>query len=253
MKNIKILCIGNSFSDDMTYLSPQVFKGLGYDCKIGNLFIGGCTLSTHLKNAKSGEVAYDYFVNEGTVWTQSKASLIDALHSEAWDIITMQQASGFSGIAETYRANLWDLVEFVTRNVSDAKSKLYWHKTWSYAKGSDHPHFRFYGNDQNCMDQAIDDCVRNEVLPTGAFSGIIATGDVIKAGREIFNDSLTRDGFHLSVPLGRYLAALVFAFTATEEYAKDPMTQIDGISASQNAIAVKCVKNTMKGDETVGG
>ena len=52
-KTLKILAIGNSFSDDALWLLPDILKSLGINnFRISNLYIGGCVLSTHATNIK---------------------------------------------------------------------------------------------------------------------------------------------------------------------------------------------------------
>ena len=58
---IKILAIGNSFSEDAVeqYLYGLAKAG-GYKVIIGNLYIGGAPLELHLKNAQEDKDVYEY-------------------------------------------------------------------------------------------------------------------------------------------------------------------------------------------------
>src|SRR5699024_3897405 len=58
---IKILTIGNSFSEDAVenYLY-DLAKAAGDSLVIGNLYIGGCSLETHSANAASNAPSYSY-------------------------------------------------------------------------------------------------------------------------------------------------------------------------------------------------
>ena len=47
---MKILCIGNSFSEDATRYIHQIARADGYKMKVVNLYIGGCSFSQHFKN-----------------------------------------------------------------------------------------------------------------------------------------------------------------------------------------------------------
>ena len=50
-KEIKLLAIGNSFSVDALQYFYQIASSLGVnDITIGNLYIGSCSLETHLNN-----------------------------------------------------------------------------------------------------------------------------------------------------------------------------------------------------------
>ena len=63
-KTLKVLAIGNSFSvDGMEYIYG-IAKSAGYtNIVLGNLYIGGCSLSKHESNAKNNAPAYEFFTN----------------------------------------------------------------------------------------------------------------------------------------------------------------------------------------------
>ena len=118
-RTLKILAVGNSFSQDAVeqYLW-ELFDAAGIDAVIGNLFIGGCTLERHRDNARSGDGAYRYRkIVDGVRTETPNVSLDRALNDEAWDIVTLQQASGKSGRYATYQPYLRDLIEHVGRLV----------------------------------------------------------------------------------------------------------------------------------------
>ena len=47
---MKILAIGNSFSQDATRYLHQIAKADNYDLTVVNLYIGGCSMETHWNN-----------------------------------------------------------------------------------------------------------------------------------------------------------------------------------------------------------
>ena len=49
---MKVLCIGNSFSDDAHTFVHEIAASVGQDITIGNLYIGGCPLERHWQNAQ---------------------------------------------------------------------------------------------------------------------------------------------------------------------------------------------------------
>ena len=92
--SLKILAIGNSFSVDAMEYLWDICKDAGYkNVKLGNLYIGGCSLNTHWSNIQSGSNAYTFYQNSTGVWTSKTSSIAYALSSEDWDIVTVQQAS----------------------------------------------------------------------------------------------------------------------------------------------------------------
>ena len=123
-KRLCLLAIGNSFSEDATRWLCELAHAAGVEevC-LGNL------------------------------------SLLDGLTEEAWDIITLQQASGYSGIAETYNADLDALIAFVSAHKKNPDARLYWHMTWAYQSDSNHGDFPRYNKDQMTMYNAITSAV----------------------------------------------------------------------------------------------
>lgn len=213
-KRIKILAIGNSFSvDGMEYLW-NILTDVGYtDIILGNLAIGGCTLDIHADNIKNNSPAYLYGKNNSGAWNWCESKyMLDGLLDEEWDIVTLQQASGFSGQGETYRRKD-EIIEYVRSNIKNSNAKIYWHMTWAYDKNSPHIHYDFYGRDQDIMYNSIVDSVKTAILTDKSFSGVIPTGTAIQNLRGYMGDNVTRDSFHLSESHGRFTAALTWAKT----------------------------------------
>ncbi|MBE7090610.1 MAG: DUF4886 domain-containing protein [Clostridiales bacterium] len=242
---LKILCVGNSFSEDASTYLGEIAKSAGQDVLIGNLVIGGCSLETHLNNLKTDAPQYLYFLNEGNGFVlHENTVLTDALTSEQWDVITLQQASHDSGKPETYEPLPPLLTELQTLCPN---AKFYWHMTWAYQGNSTHWAFpRYYANDQAKMYESILSCVQQQILPDSRFTGVIPNGTAVQNARETFGDNLTRDGFHLSLDLGRYIAALTF-FTTLTGQALDKVTFLpEGVTEQQAELAKKCVENAIK-------
>lgn len=218
MDSLKILAVGNSFSmDGMEYLY-QILEDLKIEkVVLGNLYIPGCSLQTHSSNAENNIAAYTYYKNTTGVWEENpKISLIDTITEEEWDIITFQQASGFSGKPESYEPFLTNLTHYVNQYATNPKVRLAWHLTWAYQKDSDHAAFPDYNNDQIKMYNDIIDAYKTQIKPKKEFSFVIPSGIAIQNARNTkIGDTLTRDGYHLSIPEGRYIAGLTWAQSLT--------------------------------------
>ena len=218
---LRILAIGNSFSDDGTEYFPGLLEAAGIrNVIIARLYIGGCTLERHCTEYSEGLNNYVYYKSRKNKWVtvSGNAGLRDGLRDEAWDIITVQEASGYSGTYENYAEWLPQLMDIIRKEALNPSAAIVWHQTWAYAVNSTHEHFKFYGNSQQQMYSAIRQCVARASeefnLPV-----VIPCGDAIQAARgtrlnnagEVPSDSkvydLTRDGFHLSRQYGRYIAA----------------------------------------------
>ena len=206
MKKVNILALGNSFSQDCMSHVYGILKSLGVeDIQLGNLVIGGCSLETHCNNLRGDLPAYDYESNDKGVWEYAKDYKVsDALALKKWDFIFTQQYSGHSGMAETY-APLDEVLAYFKNNAK-GNPKYGWQMTWAYAQDSQHPAFVDYGNSQQQMYESIVNAVQKVILPKGLT--VIPSGTAVENGRVAFGESLTRDTFHLSLDLGRYIAGL---------------------------------------------
>ena len=205
---LKILAIGNSFSSDsMQYVYDVAMAAGVQDIYLGNMYIGGCTLATHLKNAQDDSASYTYYTNQYGGWvTTSKAyKLSDAIKSQNWDFITFQQASTFSGNPETYD-DLKPLMDILLPLCTNPKVEIAWHMTWAYAANSSS--VGRYGTQMD-MYNAIVSSVQSKIVPNTRITKIIPNGTAIQNARSSFvGDNLNRDGSHLSLDRGRFIAGL---------------------------------------------
>ena len=108
---LRILAIGNSFSDDGTEYLPALLENLGVEnVEVARLYVGGCTLEKHMKFYDNNEAAYKFYQSKAgeNTWVENaeKVTMQYALALGEWDIITMQQASGFSGQYDSYTPHL---------------------------------------------------------------------------------------------------------------------------------------------------
>lgn len=210
-KTLKILAVGNSFSSDAMEYLWQVCKDGGVETIVlGNLYIGGCTLDTHRNNILKNSPAYTYYKNTNGKWNSTpNTAPKTAFEDESWDIVTLQQASGSSGIAKTY-VNLPELFNMVSENNQGAK--VYWHMTWAYQQNSTHKEFPNYSKNQMTMYNAIVDATKTNVVDTNLdIVGVIPSGTAIQNLRSSYvGDTVTRDGYHMSNDYGRYTVALTW-------------------------------------------
>ena len=209
-KTLKVLAIGNSFSSDATEYLWNIAKDGGVEkIIIGNLYIGGCALDKHYSNIKANSGAYTYYKNTSGRWTStSGVSVQKGLADEEWDIVTVQQASGSSGVETSY-APLSKILDFIAENEPNAD--VYWHLTWAYQGNSTHSSFPTYGKDQMKMYNAILKALNSKVKVQESIVGIIPSGTAVQNLRSSYiGDTITRDGYHMSYDYGRYTVALTW-------------------------------------------
>ena len=211
---LRILCIGNSFTDDGMMYLPELLEAAGIkNVILGRLYIGGCSLEGHcIEDQKApGEGRYIYYKSTENKWEPGVKGthLHTGIEDENWDIVVLQQQSGKSGWYMTYQPWLNQLIEIVRMHCSNAGACIAWQQTWSYANTSKHGEFSRYGKSCNMMYQSIINC-NKQLMEDTQINVIIPSGTTVQNLRETaMADSLqfTRDGFHLDYKMGRYAAA----------------------------------------------
>ena len=206
---VKILAIGNSFSQDAVeqYLH-EIAAADGQKVIIGNMYIGGCSLAKHLHNAKENLPAYKYrkIGLDGIKVETLEFTLERALADEQWDYVSVQQQSGQSGLYDTWMESLPEILNYIKARLPE-KTKFMIHQTWAYDKTSDHKQFKNYNHDQTLMYNAIIDAVKKVSKQTG-IKMVIPSGTAVQNARTtILKDEITRDGYHMHKVNGRYTVA----------------------------------------------
>ena len=206
---IRILAIGNSFSQDaVEQYFYDLAKAEGIEVVVGNLYYGGCSLEKHLTFANGNTAAYEYRKVVNGAKTNTKSfTLAQGLADEQWDYISLQQASGYSGIYDTYTASLPTLVKYVKERATNKNMKLMLHQTWAYASNSTHEHYHFYEKNQTKMYEAIVEA-NTKAAQLVNIDIVVPSGTAIQNGRTSYiGDNFCRDGYHLETTYGRYTAA----------------------------------------------
>ena len=206
---MKILSIGNSFSDDAQHYLHSLAKHDGVQIKTVNLYIGGCTLRTHYLNMLDDAQRYPFWFNGET--TGLSVSIRQALISDDWDIITLQQARHQSFDYATYTPYLEELAKYVKKYCPHAK--LYIHETWGYENGSKRLESVRYES-MSAMFADVKTSYQKAVQAISA-DGVLPSGTALMTAAENGLVHTHRDGLHLSYGAGRYLAALTWYKTLT--------------------------------------
>ena len=212
MTTINILSIGNSFSQDAHRYLHELAKSEGVSIQTINLYIGGCSLEQHFYNVMEDKKAYLLEMNGYSV-SGFMVSIKEALLARNWNYVTLQQASHNSFDYETYQPYLTELAAYIRKYSPNAKLLI--HQTWGYETGSDRLHNlnRGYKTFEN-MFTDIKRCYAQAVLETQA-EGIISSGQAFSYALK-YVERIHRDTFHASFGLGRFILALVWYKTITE-------------------------------------
>lgn len=243
-REMKVLCIGNSFSIDAVENNlVELAAERGIDLTVGNLYIGGCSLERHALNMRGDSAVYSYRLMRQdkaqqmfTREVMDSVSILWALASDEWDVVTMQQASHYSGQWFTYEPWLSELIDSVRLHIQD-KTKIYWYMTWAYQQDAKHPAFvPNYNGSQAYMYDEILGCNR-QVLANHPFDGFIPGGIAVQQARATkLGDTFCRDGYHLSYTCGRYLMACLWLEVLTGQSAVGCTFMPEGMTAEERRI-----------------
>lgn len=222
---INILGIGNSFTQDAFNHLYTILRGYGFEqITLVNLMKSNCDLHTHCENAKKNIAAYEFEKNVSGVWSTDKElrTLRYGLDFAQWDAIVLQQRSGYEGLPDTYGEDFGFLSSYVANYTANTSARIFWQLTWAYENGSTHNDFKNYDNDQLGMYRAIVATVKEVVVKSCYIDGVIPTGTAVQnmRGKMKDGDKITRDGFHLNLNYGRYLAGAAWAAAIA---GKDPL------------------------------
>ena len=247
-RTIKILAIGNSFSEDAIeqYLH-ELADADGIETIIGNLFIGGCSLERHMQcvNGNLPDYRYRKIGVDGVTKETPKCDIARAIADEEWDYVSVQQASHFSGDYTTYQPYLSQLVAYVKAHTKK-DVKIVFHQTWAYAQNSDHGGFKRYGNSQKQMYDAINGALK-QVIKDIHPDVIVPSGTAIQNARtSSIGDNMNRDGYHLNLLYGRYTAACTWFQAIFKRSVVGNNYAPDGVTAEQKNIAQEAASAAVK-------
>lgn len=124
-KTVRLLTVGNSFSQNATRYLDSLVKAAGHTLIHRPLAIGGASLEVHLVKAQHYE--RDPKDPRGLY---GKKSLRQELQGNAWDFVTIQQASIKSHNVATYRPFAKQLYDYIKK--AAPKAEILVHQTWVY-------------------------------------------------------------------------------------------------------------------------
>ena len=224
-RTIKILAIGNSFSEDAIeqYLH-ELADADGIETVIGNLYIPGCSLERHMQCVNDNSPSYRYrkIGVDGVMKETPNCDIAKAIADEDWDYVSVQQASHFSGDYNTYQ------------------------QTWAYAQSSNHDGFKRYGNSQKQMYEAIIGATKHVIKDIHP-DVIVPSGTAVQNARpSSIGDNMNRDGYHLNYLYGRYTAACTWFQAIFKRNVVGNSYAPEGVTAEQKAIAQKAASAAVK-------
>lgn len=132
-KTLRLLTVGNSFSQNATRHLDGLAKAGGHTLIHRPIVVGGASLELHAEKAR--QHAADPQAKAGRY--SNGRSLAEMLREDRWDVVTIQQASIKSHDPATYQPFAGQLRDLIAAEAPQAR--LHVHQTWAYR--SDDPRF----------------------------------------------------------------------------------------------------------------
>lgn len=212
--SLKILCIGNSFTEDATNRLPKIIEtcSLSNIC-IGHLIAGGASLKQYYDSYMNNSAIGIYQVTDDQLkWrTVSKNfTMKQALQYADWDIITFQQVSYEAGRFQTYQPYLSNLIDIAKNECVNSKPIFVWQMPWSFASGCKDEIFGRYKYNQLRMYNNITAATK-VMMSQSDIDIVVPIGTAIQNLRNTNLNNppldITRDFRHIDQGIGRYTAS----------------------------------------------
>lgn len=202
---MNILCIGNSYGVDAGRYLHQIARKEGVKLNVAVLFYPGCALDRHYRYMIGEGKDYELYYNG--FGTGFFVSMKEALLSQNWDVITMQQASLHSTKPDSYDPYAESIAAYVRECCP--KAKLIVHQTWAYEEGSDRL-TKLAGYPTSAAMFADVEKAYEKMVATVDADGVIPSGKMMQLLHRNGIEKLHRDTFHATKGLGRYALGLLW-------------------------------------------
>ena len=201
---LRVLAIGNSFSDNSLYVIKDVLKDLNVSDTTYSVYgaaLTAASLQRWVEVAEQGEVV------KLTRWGGKKMGTVEGtlpeILSQMWDVVILLQYSKLSTDYSTFNPWLNKMKELVKQYCPNPNVALAWQMAWSY---KDYIQGKYTSYERWLL-------IAKATLKMKQNDGIdiiIPVGTAIQNVRSTTlndNGQLTRDGWHLNYGAPRYIAA----------------------------------------------
>ena len=227
LRPLKILGVGNSWTNNATAYLGNILSGLGVKVEINVSYAGGATLQSYWNNIKNNAAAYQFRKwREGQGWIEpdTNSTYKDILLADDWDILTHQQQSGNGGNYPSFQPYLHDIINW-EKNLVKVMPLFFMHATWAYPNGYDYEQFEtLYGSDTDTMYNAILEAYNQAMVDEGV-DNVMPSAPMIQQVRTLgIPDIDTADGgSHLNIN-GQFTVACVWAEMLLRNYFDQSVT-----------------------------
>ena len=125
-KPLRVLAIGNSYTQSLLPEFPKVAKAAGCELELAVFAIGGKSLSNHWAHCEKalGDASFRSYDVNGR-----KTNLPEILSAKPWDVVTLQEQSADGMYPEKFNPWADRLIAFVRSRLP--KARIYFQLTWS--------------------------------------------------------------------------------------------------------------------------
>lgn len=258
LQTINILLFGHSYGVDCTEYLPSIAKKAGMEnVYVGRFIKANCSLEEHYQYFLADSTGkYSECLPGRTKYEKVARTVRQAVSETKWDYVIFQNSLENEGRYETAQPYLNDLVSYVRQTQKENfgnEPVIGWNMFWPISRTKEDGSHKlctyrlsFYGNSSDRMWAAYIAATKKLVKDTG-ITFVIPSGTAVMNARETsLNDQdakeLTRDGYHMSYGVGRYVAACTF-------YEKI-LAPISGKSVLGNPFRVKKKTLSVEDDKT---
>lgn len=214
ISNLKILGFGNSFMRNSVYYLSKIANGLGVNLTVGNLYVGGVNLSTHLQYLKNDTANYSYYKDKDglSVNSENGKTAKYGLLDESWDAIILHQYQPTSVMPnyEPFEPYLSNIIKEIVK-VLGYTPKFYINATWAGSLDSNSTYYG-YETEQDMWNGVLSANI--QASEDSGIINIIPTGTAIQNARTLsFADEYGRfvniqgNDYHHLNPAGGFIAA----------------------------------------------
>lgn len=208
---LRVLAIGNSYTIDGTEHISKILNATGISDTTYCIYAA-------LQSGASLTDWYNHAINQDHIELERRAGkyamphtrgTFEQLIAQDWDVIVMQQASWLALYYNTYNPSLRSLTNYVMQHCTNPNVALAWQMIWAYKSSYD----KSPRGDERW---AYNIAATQEMMLRDGIDIIIPSGTAIQNARttELQTEGeLTRDGTHLDIGVGRWIAAYTWVQT----------------------------------------
>lgn len=235
-KQIKILAIGHSYSNNATQYINSIAYSMGLNVSVTSLYDDGCPIERHVKwyNTKANE--YQFYVDGVNISKSGKQTMQEVFELADYDYVTIQQSSSGAANFSTFWTEekpwLTELYKIIKKHEPQAEIMI--HQTWGFSEevatsGNDYTNISYpnskvmYEKIVNAYEQAADMLSIDKekgIIPAGkaiqlakdeyGYGDFYNTGEKLTSWQQCENGALYADSIcHLN-NRGRYLVGCVW-------------------------------------------